>query len=223
MIENDVDYWALRPCVRQPIADLFRCAWLLDRAVSAHLAGDREQAARLFGAADMNSVREWTESLWGSAKKWPEQKHYKRLRAVDGLPEQNATLKDRMPTPAQRRTLVDRDGFNCRYCGLPVIPKCVRDRVAKDYPDKVSWGGSNAAQHAGFQALWLQFDHIVPHSFGGTNELENIVISCAGCNYCKEGYRIEHLGVEHPLQRPVLKTSWDGLVRYVGGIEQCRL
>jgi 5-methylcytosine-specific restriction endonuclease McrA len=171
----------------------------------------------------MDSVRDWIESLWGSANKWPEQRHYKRLRTVEGLPKQNIALKDRMPGALHRRSLVDRDGFNCRYCGLPTIPKFVRERVSKDYPDEVPWGSSNDTQHAGFQALWLQFDHVVPHSFGGTSELENLVISCAGCNYCKEGYRIEQLGLDHPLRRPVLKTSWDGLVRYVGGIERCRL
>lgn len=213
-MDNDADYFAPRRFLREPIPELFKCAWMLDQAVGAHLDGDRKTAGNLFRAADMATVRDYIESLWGKASLWPEQVHYKRLRAVSNLPAKIPNAKDRMPNAKTKAAIVERDGYVCRFCGIPVIPASVRKAVVRDYPDFVSWGTTNASQHAGFQALWLQFDHVIPASFGGSSEIDNVVITCAGCNYCKWHYHLKELGLEDPRRYSPIKTSWDGLTRY---------
>jgi hypothetical protein len=42
-----------------------------------------------------------------------------------------------------------------------------------------TWGSTNASQYAGFQALWAQYDHVLPDAYGSTNDLDNQVVSCA--------------------------------------------
>ena len=58
---------SLRECLRQPIPEIAEAARLLDSAVSAHLSGDSELASKLLVQANMQAIRDWTESLRGLA------------------------------------------------------------------------------------------------------------------------------------------------------------
>ena len=80
-----------------------------------------------------------------------------------------------MPSAAEKQALHDRDGYHCRFCGIPVIRTEVRVKIAAVYPTALPWGRQNALQHAAFQVLWAQYDHVVPHAHGGTNELSSMV------------------------------------------------
>lgn len=193
-------------CFRVPISDIFDSARFLDAAVSAHLMGNENLARVLFQAADIPSVREWLESIWGSKSQ------YVSVRPLPA-PADVSKVEARMPTKMQIQALHVRDGFHCRYCGIPVIRPEVRKAALRLYPDSISWGRTNASQHAGFQTLWAQYDHVVPHSCGGTNELDNLVVSCAACNYGKMSYRLEELGLSDPRDRPPVVSGWDGLER----------
>jgi hypothetical protein len=39
------------------------------------------------------------------------------------------------------------------------------------YPNALTWGTKNTDQHAAFQAMWAQYDHIIPHGRDGTNDV----------------------------------------------------
>lgn len=54
-----------------------------------------------------------------------------------------------------------RDGMICRYCGCAVHRRRTGPRK-------------------------LQLDHVLPHSLGGRNTVENLVVSCRRCNYAKK-------------------------------------
>lgn len=196
----------LRRCFRVPIPELLQAARCLDDAVSAHLAGRHADAAELFASANSAEVREWTESIWGKGSPYVQ---LRRLPPVLGA--ERVTV--RMPTKAQLTQLHQRDGFHCRYCGTPVVRPEVRKQAVALYPMAVTWGTSNATQHAAFQALWAQYDHVEPHSCGGTNELENLVVACAPCNFGKMSYRLEELGLLDPRNIEPVRSSWDGLER----------
>lgn len=61
----------------------------------------------------------------------------------------------------RRQLLVKRDGQNCFYCGRFVV-----------------W-----ARSIDDHALWIATeDHIVPKCYGGSDELDNLVLACSGCN-----------------------------------------
>jgi len=118
-----------------------------------------------------------------------------------------------MPGKALVEQLHERDGYHCRYCGIPVVRPEIRKLAHELYPDEVTWGRTNASQHAGFQALWAQYDHVVPHSYGGTNDIGNLVVSCAACNFGKMSFSLEQIGLSDPRERPPIRSSWDGLER----------
>ncbi len=78
----------------------------------------------------------------------------------------------------------------------------------------IPWSAkSNKLQHAAFQAMWAQYDHILPRARGGNNELSNIVVTCAPCNYGRGNYTLEEVGLVDPRTREPNQSTWDGLER----------
>ena len=197
---------SLKRCFREPISEIFDAARYLDAAVSAHLAGQSEIAAKLFFLANDSKIWQWTDSIWG--KKSPYITVTKQARVIKG-----EKVVARMPTSAQKTALHARDGFHCRFCGLPVIRPEIRRVIQALYPNEVQWGKSNISQHAAFQCMWAQYDHVVPHSHGGTNDLENLVVTCAACNFGKMQYTLEELGLIDPRLFAPIQSQWDGLER----------
>jgi hypothetical protein len=201
----------MRSCLREPIPEIAEAAKLLDRAVSAHLAGDSESAKSLICAADLPPIRAWTESIWGS--KSP----YLQYRPVPHSPPtlpRNTRVVLRMPNRDEKQALHARDGYHCRFCGIPVIRKEVRKHMVVAYPEEARWGAKNAEQHAAFQAMWAQYDHILPHSRGGANDMSNMVVTCAPCNFGRMEFTLEEVGLADPRNREPAHSSWDGLERF---------
>ncbi len=201
----------LRTCLRDPIPEIFDSARHLDAAVSAHLAGQRALADELIRLADIPAVTEWTESLWGSGGPWS------RPLSVENPPTsvpKDQRVKARMPAIAVKSALLARDGFQCRFCGIPLVRKEMRSQIRNAYPEALRWGDRNAEQHAGFQAMWLQYDHLLPHAMGGTNELSNMVATCAPCNYGRWNLTLEQVGLTDPRLRDPIRSTWDGLERF---------
>ena len=210
---QEPNFWALRPCFRDPIPEIFEAAELLDQAVDAHLAGRHSNAAKLIFQADMQSVWDWTESIWGK-----ESEEIHRRRMVEDAPktlDKSERDPKRKPSKQDERALIERDGYQCRFCGIPVIRSEVRTAIRKRYPDELKWGSSNSEQHAAFQCMWVQYDHILPHSRGGRTDLDNLAITCSGCNYGRGEYTLEEVGLIDPRTRPATKTDWDGLERFL--------
>ena len=201
----------LRTCLRDPIPEISDAAKYLDAAVSAHLTGATILAEELIRLSDMPVIREWTESLWGIDS--PYNAHCEVPEAPQRLPKE-ARAPVRMPTTSEKNQLHLRDGFHCRFCEIPVIRKEIRNAIKKAYPQALTWGSKNVDQHAAFQAMWLQYDHLLPHARGGYNELDNIVIACAPCNYGRSDNLLEEVGLVNPMERDPVVSNWDGLERF---------
>ena len=207
----DKYHFKLRTCLRDPIPDIFEAARHLDAAVSAHLAGQRELADELIRLADGPAITEWAESLWGSGGPWSRPLFPENPKT--SVPK-DQRVKARMPTKAVKIALLARDGFQCRFCGIPLVRKETRALIRDAYPAALRWGDRNAEQHAAFQAMWLQYDHLLPHAKGGTNELSNMVATCAPCNYGRWHLTLEQVGLTNPLLRDPIRSTWDGLERF---------
>jgi hypothetical protein len=209
---------SLRQCLLEPNSECFEAAELLSLAVDAHLAGERHEAARLIRAADIPAVREFTESAWGSGAK----KRHGFIAVPDAplfLPIKDRP-KPRMPTLQTQQAVLQRDGYHCRFCGLPVIHKSMRQLVRQLYPDVLGWGSINASQHAAFQCLWLQFDHVLPNCRGGKSDADNVVVTCAPCNFGRMETTLAEARLIDPLSHPTPSKwtgfeVWDGLRRLV--------
>jgi 5-methylcytosine-specific restriction endonuclease McrA len=200
---------SLRHCFRLPIPEIADASRYLDAAVSAHLTGRRDLAAELIRLADMPAIWEWTDSLWGKSSPYVRRPPKELHRKITCEPS-----KLRMPNSEEKRALILRDGYHCRFCGIPLIRSQVRVRIRAAYPQALRWGKSNWDAHTAFQAMWLQYDHLVPHARGGTNELSNMVVACAPCNFGRMELCVDEVGLINPLQRDPVRSSWDGLERF---------
>jgi hypothetical protein len=201
----------MRKCFREPIPEIAVAAQLLNAAVSAHLNDDRKLAEHLIEQANIPEVKEWGYSLWGAKSPY--------IQYQKGANPQLATSKTerqsiRMPTLAEKQYLLQRDGYHCRFCGIPVIRTEVRQRFVKAFPELKIWGSKNIEQHAAFQTMWVQYDHVVPHARGGANDPSNIVVCCAPCNYGRMNYTIEEVNLSDPRLRAPTASTWDGLERF---------
>lgn len=200
----------LRHCLRSPIPEIEEAAGYLDAAVSAHLRSQHDMAREMLCLADNKAVWEWTDSVWG--KRSP----YFRYRAVSGapaeLPEKQRTTP-RRATAHTKKLVHERDGYHCRFCRIPVVRSEVRINIANAYPDVVPWERTNDRQHAAFQCMWAQYDHILPHSRGGSSTIENVYLTCAACNYGRMQYTLEEVGLLHPAHHDSSCGNWDGLER----------
>lgn len=191
---------------RRPIPEIYDVARYLDAAVSSHLAGHTQIANKLFRLANNQKVRDWAESIWGRKSQ------YVNVNKQNHLHSKTKGEK-RMPIASMKKALEERDGYHCRFCNIPVIHADIRKHLHKLYPDSIPWGKTDASQHAGFQCLWLQYDHVVPHSAGGENTLDNLIITCSACNYGKMNYTLDELGLLDPRDFPPVQSTWDGLSR----------
>ena len=86
--------------------------------------------------------------------------------------------------------------------------------MCKVYEHLKLWGRKNIEQHAAFQAMWVQYDHVLPIARGGTSTLDNMVITCAACNYGRMDYTLEEVGLTDPRKRKPMRSGWDGLERF---------
>ncbi len=197
-----------RHCFLSPPKEAFDAADLLSQAVDAHLAGDVTTANSLIRQADSPILRDWTESIWGRGSP-----HIQASVQTVSLPLAER-IAIRMPDAAEKAALHRRDGYHCRFCGLPVIRSEVRKKIHKAYPDALPWGRTNQSQHAAFQAMWAQYDHLVPHSRGGNNAADNMVVTCAPCNFGRMDFLLDEVDLANPFARDPVISGWDGLERF---------
>lgn len=200
--------------LREPIPEIFAAARLLDEAVAAHLAGDRLGAEELIRAADISAVHEWSEALWGKGAPY-----YSPLPVENPAPfvPKDQRVKPRMANAQMKRALLVRDGFHCRFCGIPLVRGATRSRIRAAYPAALRWGSRNVERHAAFQTMELHYDHIVPHARGGTNEFDNMLVTCAPCNCGRDRLMLEEVGLADPRARAPIRSEWDGLERFREG------
>ncbi len=111
-------------------------------------------------------------------------------------------------------TVYERDGYTCRYCSIKVIDTKALLRFEKlvgPQNFKVK-GKGNQIRHGVALVFRATADHVIPISFGGRTNLENLVTSCWSCNYGKYNALLEQMGLGDPRDRPVEPlTDWNGL------------
>ncbi len=130
-----------------------------------------------------------------------------------GMPKPEAVElneRDRERSPRKLEGGVfKRDMYLCRYCGSRLIPQNLMLQFIEDLDSDVfRKGRTNLLKHGIIHLTWPVADHVLPWRLGGRTSLENLVSSCPPCNYGKDGYTIEQLGIENPFDRPIAKENW---------------
>jgi hypothetical protein len=209
---------SLRRCLLPPPAEVTAASELLMQAVRLHNSRDVAGAAERFRAANLEAIGAWFRRVVGPYDE-----------AVHG--PRPSTLNPPKLTPAERtrprmlgvvdkRAIVSRDGYHCRFCEMPVLPKDTIKAIARCYPFDAPWTDVAAEQHAFFQAANLQYDHIVPHSRGGESNADNMVVTCAVCNYGRMSNTLEESHLFDPRGYPVRRSDWDGLQSFISTMVQ---
>jgi 5-methylcytosine-specific restriction endonuclease McrA len=202
-----------RRCLLEPIQEIWIAARMLHEAAEAHLSGETHRSEALIREADFPAIAQWTDSIWGRRSE-----HVHRFRPVPNPPPTltvEARPQPRMPALEIRLRVKKRDGFFCRFCGIPVIDSSIRRRIRAAYPDALRWGRKNIEQHAAFQCMWLQYDHVLPNSRGGESSFDNVVVACAPCNFGRMEWTVEEVGLTDPLTAMVPR-SWDAAATWNG-------
>lgn len=79
-----------------------------------------------------------------------------------------------------------RDGWNCHYCGCELVPSVYFYHIDISDSENIERYGSNEEKyylHAMLRgAECATVDHVQPHSQGGSDHVDNLVLSCIGCN-----------------------------------------
>lgn len=107
-----------------------------------------------------------------------------------------------------------RDGYRCRYCLIKVIDTKAllqMEKMVGTANFKVK-GKGNQIRHGVALTFRATADHVVPMSYGGRTNLENLVTCCWNCNYGKYNALLEQMGVDDPRDTPIdINLSWNGL------------
>jgi hypothetical protein len=196
-------------CFAEPIPAIYDAIRYLDAATSAHIEGQHTIADHLIRLADKPEILAWADKMWGPGGPWSGR------QTTPSIPEAERS-KPRMPRESDKRAIVDRDGHSCRFCGAPVILPDARKVLHRSYPAAARWGATNASRHTALQVLELQWDHVHPHARGGTSVPDNVLITCAPCNYGRGNLTCEEVGLSDPWARSPIQSRWDGLQRLIG-------
>jgi 5-methylcytosine-specific restriction endonuclease McrA len=173
--------------------------------------GDRSHSIETISKIRSDEMREWCVEHGQMSGK-----HRARKLMVpkpDPVPESE---RDSLSSPRKyEREVFLRDGFKCRYCGIRLVSNKVfiafKNHLNSDSFQK---GPTNAITHGAIHVFNPVADHVVPWRLGGRTIPENLVSSCGPCNYGKDGYTVEQLGITNPLLRLPVGDDWDGLISY---------
>lgn len=186
--------------------------WLVE-AVS-----DFAEAARFAACGEVETASlGLTSKVEGNAREWfveHAQISANHRRRVLGVPRPGKTIKRSRSTVSMqvKRRVWERDNYTCRYCQLPTIPDNVRVALCGVVGNNVvPWGDTNSSRHGVALVARTEYDHVHPATLGGTDDESNLVTSCAACNYGKDRYTIDELGLDDPRKRATSTTEWDGL------------
>jgi 5-methylcytosine-specific restriction endonuclease McrA len=205
-MQDSVDYWAPRRCLLEPLPEHDAAARLLSEAADAILADDLELARDLVRQADMRALFEHADLVMNG--KDPRIQRRRPVQPLGPVPRTSS----RMPGAEGTKALFARDGWRCRFCECRVIPPTVRSVMRAALPGAIPWAEAEG-YHGAFYALSASVDHIVPHSAGGTNDLENLVTVCWSCQFGRGAWSLEEVGLFDPRARPPRVDDWDGLMR----------
>ena len=165
-------------------------------------------ARQLVGSINQQAMKRWfiDVALWSGA--WRA-----KLSGVSGFDVKNSRRRKAI---GQKRLedLFKRDKWRCRYCGIRVAGNRKHfKKFAKAIrmPELVS-GRTDESRHGLYLMLMASYDHVKPHSEGGSNDDSNLVTSCWSCQFGKYKYSLDELRLQNPLDvAPVALEDWCGL------------
>lgn len=175
---------------------------VLGAAMHTAAVGNRSEALSLLDRIDSDALRDWGA----------EHGQVAGIKRCPGLRKgSSAPRLKRSFSKGLRLRIHARDGYHCRYCSMPVISRAAIKAFARyiDGP-AFTFGDTIASRHGAALLATAQLDHVIPYSAGGSIEEGNLVTACWTCQFGKDGYTLDQLGIDDPRLRPPLNNDWDG-------------
>ena len=172
--------------------------------------GQLEKAIKSLKKTQSDELRSWFVEH-GQMSGW-----HHRVRGL-GLPKPKkytGILETQKTITPFESEVYRRDGYRCRYCLIRVIDTKALMQMEKivGAPHFKVKGKGNQIRHGIALAFRATADHVVPISFGGRTNLDNLVTSCWNCNYGKYNALLEQMKIDNPCDRPTINENlWDGL------------
>lgn len=181
---------------------------IFESAVNDFVADNKELCL-----AKLNQIRSEEITNWYIEHGQMSGRHRNLILKVPPPPTIDISLRDRIRSPQKIQDAVfERDGYKCRYCGNKLLSQLfIRLFIKKLGSQLFQRGETNVTTHGIIHIAWPVADHVIPWNKGGRTNMENLVSSCATCNYGKDGYTIEQLGIQNPFNREPILDKWNGL------------
>ena len=181
-------------------------------SVKSYLKQDRIKAVEL-----IHSIRDQEITDWYIEHGQMSGMHRKNLLNLPEPQIVDIQNRDKCRSPKKyQNSVFKRDNYHCRYCGNKVISQEFLKLFSRTINlPHFKRGKTNLTTHGIFHLTWPVADHLIPWTNGGETTIENLVTSCAPCNYGKAGYTIEQIRINSPLNQPVSQSSWIGLSQHI--------
>jgi hypothetical protein len=194
--------WSKRAPLEKPnwIKDSFKT---LSNVIELAASGKVETAQSCIRGSRELEMRIWYDTHAQNTSKW-------RYMVIDKAPPEPILPLDPLKSFTKFETeLFARDGFRCRYCDDPVLPKKVFEKLQYQVGDIDLPLGRTNLTRSGFYLMFVAtLDHVLPWSLGGRTDSSNLVTCCWSCNYGKANYTVEQLGLSNPLNPRVADPSY---------------
>lgn len=213
LLGNDPDAWSKTSSLPPPVWFNEQALLFRDSARSA-AEGDMPTAIQVSRTIRSDEMRAWFDEHGQVSGR-------RRTGGLGLLPAPSMPIElDPVRSPAKiEKQVFERDSYRCRYCGTYVIAKEALIAFEKAVgASEFRTKGTNAEQHGVVHAFKAVADHVVPYKRGGRTDLDNLVTSCPGCNYGKEAFTVEQLGISDPRDSSPKQDRWDGLNSLVPGL-----
>lgn len=186
-------------------------------AVRSAAAGDLETAKGQLALVRSDELREWFGEHAQQAG------YFRCLRLGGRRKNQPIVPLDPVRSTLRYEVFVyERDRYRCRYCSCRVVPGVVLKAFSKVIGvDAFGVSGRRPQRHGAAVAFKACADHVLPHFLGGRTNPDNLVTACWGCNFGKNYYTVEEIGIKNPLLRaPQVTSDWRGLMSLVPELQK---
>ena len=214
-LDNDPAKWDRHCPLRQP-GWMDKQVDLFVEALEEFIKGNRESCLK-----QLSSIRSDEIQSWYIEHGQMSGRHRRIALNIEPPALIDESLRDPLRAPKKyQKEVFLRDGYKCRYCGNRLISqKLMTVFIKKLNSSSFKKGPTNLDRHGIVHITWPVADHVVPWNLGGRTNMDNLVSSCATCNYGKDGNTIEQLGMENPFDRAPIINKWDGLISKIENVK----
>lgn len=198
----------MRRCLLEPIPEFAITTDHLTKSADSLLHNDIDGAREFLIQSDIPALMEFTIKVVGPLSV----EVHRNITMPKVLPKEDR-IAQRMPSLRNRTEIYERDGWQCRFCGIKVVSTKARSIFLKLFPSETHWGGPEYERHAALYATAVSLDHVVPHSRGGDNDDSNLVTACFCCQHGRGQWLLDEMDLIDPRERPPIVDGWDGLCR----------